>query len=386
VLDMDDRSLRDVQIGRGSTDGPARRTGFDITAASEVMAILSLSRDLADLRQRLARTVPARDLAGNPLTAEALGVAGAMAVLLRDAFAPNLFQTSEGTPVLVHTGPFGNIAPGCSSLVADRFALAHAEYVVTEAGFGSDLGAEKFVHLKAPLLGAMPDAAVLVVSVGCLREHGGGSSATPDPVAVRMGCANLQAHLGILALFEVPTVVAINRFPDDSDEELATVVAQSEAAGVDCVVHDAYVSGGSGCTELADAVVAAADRGSVGGGIVAPNAPVAEKVETIASSVYGAASVAWAPAAAAELAWLDDHGFGHLPVCVAKTHRSLSHDPHLLGAPSGFTVPVSELRLAAGAGYVTVLVGTIATMPGLPAVAHYRDLDLGPDGAVIGLS
>lgn len=386
VLDMDDRSLRQVQIGLGRADGPPRRSGFDVTAASEVMAIVALSRDRADLRARLGAIVPGCDRAGHPVTAEQLGVAGAMAVLLREAFAPNLLQTSEGTPALVHTGPFGNIAPGCSSVIADRLALSHAEYVVTEAGFGADLGAEKFVHLKAPSLGMAPDVAVLVATVGCLREHGGGITTTPDPGAVASGCANLRKHLANLASFGMPTVVAINRFPDDTDGELTVVSAEAEAAGaLTTVVSDAYVRGGLGCVELADAVVAAAAHESAGRGLVARDAPVALKVETIATRLYGASGVEWAAAAATELAWLQDHGFGHLPVCMAKTHRSLTHDPHLLGAPSGFIVPVVELRLAAGAGYVTVLLGTIATMPGLPTAAHYRDLDLAPDGTVIGL-
>jgi formate--tetrahydrofolate ligase len=387
VIDMDDRSLRRVTTGLGEADGPKRTTGFDITAASEVMAILSLSWDVADLRARLGAIIPGRDRLGRPLTAESLGVAGAMAVLLRDAFAPNLFQTNEGTPVLVHSGPFGNIAPGCSSVVADRLALGHSEFVVTEAGFGSDLGAEKFFHLKAPLLKMMPDAAVLVTSIGCLREHGGASPAQPDPGAVQMGCANLRAHLRILARFKVPTVVAINRFPDDSDEELAVARAEALAAGAsDAVVHDAYARGGSGCGELAEAVVAAASRPSEIQGLVHREATIAEKIETIATVIYGAAGVTWSTDAEGKLSWLEAHGFDRLPVCMAKTHLSLSHDPHLLGAPSGFMLPVTELRLAAGAGYVTVLTGAISTMPGLPSAPHFRQLDLNADGAIVGLT
>lgn len=387
VLDVDDRSLRDVRVGLGPASGPPRASGFDITPASEVTAVVALSRDLADLRDRLASIVPASDRGGRPITAGQLGTAGAMAALLRDAFAPNLLQTSEGTAVLVHMGPFGNVAPGCSSVVADRFALGRAEYVVTEAGFGADLGAEKFVHLKSPLLEVVPDAAVLVATVGCLREHGGGHADTADLSATRSGCANLRRHLGILASFGIPTVVAINRFPDDTADELAAVGTESEAAGaLAAVVHTAYTDGGRGCVELAEAVIDAAAPTSACHPLVDRDAPIVEKVDTITRRVYGGSDVEWTPTATAQLRWLERHGFGRLPVCMAKTQRSLSHDPHLRGAPSGFTVPVASLRLAAGAGYVTVLAGDISTMPGLPAHPRFRDIDLRPDGAVTGLS
>jgi formate--tetrahydrofolate ligase len=386
VVDIDDRSLRQVRIGFGKGNGPERDSGFDITAASEVMSILALCRDLADLRNRLAAIVPARDSSGRPVTAAELEAAGAMAVLLRDAIAPNLLQSSEGTPVVLHTGPFGNLAAGCSSVVADRISLARAEYVVTEAGFGTDLGAEKFMHLKAPLLGVYPDAAVLVATVGCLREQGGGSTDTPDLTAVMAGMANLKRHLGILSGFGVPTVVAVNRFPDDTTEELDAVMAGAVAEGaVAAVVNEAFLHGGRGAEAMADAVVTAAARSSQCTPLVERDAPVREKVETIATTVYGAAGVDWSEEAHRELKWLDEHGFGHLPVCMAKTHRSLSDNPKLMGAPTGFTVTIGELRLAAGAGYVTALAGDIATMPGMPSQARYREMDIDLDGEVTGL-
>ena len=385
VLDMDDRSLRKIRIGLGEADGPERDTGFDITAASEVMAILALSGGAADLRRRLGAVVVARDGDGHPVTAEALGAAGAMAALLRDAVAPNLFQTSEGTPVFVHTGPFGNLAPGCSSVVADRLALARAEFVVTEAGFGADLGAEKFIHLKSPVLGACPDAVVLVATVGCLREQGGGPAWIPDVAAVRAGCSNLRRHLEILSAFGVPTTVALNRFPDDTSVEIATALSAAEDSGAPAVVDDAYAAGGGGGVALAEAVVAASSTSSVCRPLVRRDAPVVGKVETIASRVYGAADVRWSERARAELSWLEDHGFGRLPVCMAKTHLSLSDDPKLRGAPSGFTLSVTGLHLAAGAGYVTASAGDIATMPGLPARSRFRDIDVTADGVVTGL-
>jgi formate--tetrahydrofolate ligase len=286
----------------------------------------------------------------------------------------------------VHTGPFGNIAPGCSSVIADRLALARAEYVVTEAGFGSELGGEKFMHLKAPLLGVAPDAAVLVAPIGCLREQGGGDSGTPDPGAVQAGCANLRRHLGILATFGIPTVVAVNRFPDDTAAEFEVLAGEATTAGAAAVVgHEAFARGGEGCEPLADAVMTAAAHPSQFTPLVERDAPVADKVGTIATRLYGAAGVSWSAQAQRELAWLEGHGFGQLPVCMAKTQRSLSDDPALRGAPSGFTVKVDSLRLAAGAGYVTVLAGDIATMPGFPSQARFREMDIDADGVITGL-
>ncbi|MGO9342935.1 MAG: formate--tetrahydrofolate ligase [Acidimicrobiales bacterium] len=391
VLDVDDRALRQVLVGLGGTlNGPEHQTGFDITAASEVMAILTLSRDVADLRSRLASIVLAWDRDGRPVTAGSLEAAGSMAVLLRDAICPNLMQTTERTPVMIHTGPFGNIAPGNSSVIADGLALPRSDFVVTEAGFGSDLGAEKFFHLKCPISGLSADAAVLVATVPCLRDHGGATGHRPDVAAVAVGSANLRRHVENLRAFGVPTVVAINRFPGDSDDELATVAAAARDAGARAVAeHYAFADGGSGCIELAEAVATAVESGGAQAGphqLFHRDAPVEEKVEVIARKLYGARGVEWTPEASARLEQFRGAGFGQLPVCMAKTHLSLSHDPKALGAPSGFVLPVTEVRLAAGAGYVTVLTGAISTMPGLPSKAKFREIDLMGDGTVVGLT
>ncbi|MFZ0665437.1 MAG: formate--tetrahydrofolate ligase [Acidimicrobiales bacterium] len=393
AVDVDDRSLRQVRVGLGGTvNGPEHHTGFDITAASEVMAILTLSRDVSDLRSRLASIVPAWGRDGKPVTAGSLETAGSMAVLLRDAIRPNLMQTTEGTPVLVHTGPFGNVAPGNSSVIADVIALARSDFVVTEAGFGSDLGAEKFFHLKCPVSGLAPDVAVLVATIPCLRDHGGASGDGPDVVAVSHGSANLRRHIQNLHAFGVPTVVAINRFPGDTKEEVAIAVDVARDAGATAVAeHFAFSEGGAGCVELAEAVAAAAEKGAFAEGVNAHqlfdrDAPVEEKVEIIARHIYGARDVEWSPEASVRMKQFRSAGFGGFPVCMAKTHLSLSHDPSALGAPSGFVLPVTEVRLAAGAGYVTVLTGAISTMPGLPSKAKFREIDLLGDGTVVGLT
>lgn len=370
VIDVDDRALRHVETG---ADGTWRETGFEITAASEVMAILALSRDLADLRRRLGATVPAFDRAGRPVTAERLQAAGAMAVLLRSALRPNLMQTSEGTPALIHTGPFGNIATGNASLVGDLIALPRVEYLVTEAGFGSDLGAEKLLHIKAPLLGRAPDAVVLVATVPSVRLH--------------RGTDNLRKHLANLRGFGLPVVVAVNRFPDDAPAELAAIRAAAEAGGAFAVAESsAYEHGGAGAADLADAVVAAASRPSVFTPLLDPADPPRRKVELLATRLYGAASVRWAPAAMEALDRLAAAGYGSLPVCMAKTHLSLSHDPALLGAPSGYEFPVEAVRLSAGAGLLKVFAGRIVTMPGLPAHPRAAEMDLDAKGQVVGLA
>ena len=375
VLDVNDRSLRQVIVGLGGrVNGPPRETGFDITAASEVMALLALSRDRADLRARLDALVPAWDSANKPVTAGQLRAAGAMAVLLRTALQPNLLQTSEGTPALVHSGPFGNLSLGSSSVVADLIALPRVDFLVTEAGFGADLGAEKFFHLKCPVSGVYPDVAVLVTTVPSLREQG--------------GTANLRHHIGILRAFDVPVVVAINSFPGDSPEEIAVLKDASLEAGAAAVTeHSAFAQGGEGCLEMAEAVVAFSTSPEPGGhAIYASSDSAQQKVHLLATRLYGAADVAWDPAALRALDRFVEAGYGHLPVCIAKTHRSLSHDPELRGVPTGFTLPVREIRLAAGAGYLSVLTGAVATMPGLPAHPRLLDLDLDPDGNVVGLT
>jgi formate--tetrahydrofolate ligase len=390
VLDVDDRSLRRVLVGLGGrTNGPPRETGFDITAASEVMALLTLSRDLRDLRARLDAVVPAWDVEGKPVTAGQLQAAGAMAVLLREALQPNLLQTSEGTPALIHAGPFGNLSVGCSSVVADRLALPRTEFLVTEAGFGADLGAEKFFHLKCRASGEFPNAAVLVTTVGSMREQGGASLTTPDVAAVGIGTANLIRHLQMLQAFGVPVVVAINSFPGDTSDEIAAIRAAAQEHGVVATTHTAFAHGGEGALELADAVVTACEG--------SPTRPEArelyhlsdscqDKVTALATQVYGAAAVAWEPAAVRALDRIVDAGYGHLPVCMAKTHLSFSHDPKLRGAPRGFTLPVREVHLAAGAGYLSLLTGDIMTMPGLPASPRLLGMDLDAQGRVTGLT
>ncbi len=390
VVDMNDRALRRITTTPSARrDDPRVDTGFDVTAASEITAIVALAADRADLRRRLDRVVVGfHD--DTPVTAGELGITGALMVLLRDAFVPNLLQTAEGGPVLVHGGPFANIAHGCSSVVADRIALARAEVVVTEAGFGADLGAEKFLHLKAPIVGRGPDVVVLVATVRALAAHGGRTDGGADADSVRAGSANLVRHVANLRRFGAPVVVAVNRFPDDTPELLAVVEAEALDAGAfAAVAHDGYVHGGAGCLALGEAVLAATRTGTAPAvpiPLFAADAPLADKVHALATGLYGAADVAWSEEATATLERLDAGGLGRLPVCMAKTHRSFSHDPALGSTPSGFTLPVRGLRLAAGAGFVTVLLGDILTMPGLPARPRFLDLDLADDGTIVGLA
>jgi formyltetrahydrofolate synthetase len=354
------------------------------------MAVLALSHDRADLRSRLDALVPAWDSEGKPVTAGQLGAAGAMAVLLRSAIEPNLLQTTEGTPALIHAGPFGNLSIGASSILADRFALPRVDFLVTEAGFGADLGAEKFFHLKCGISGEQPDAAVVVTTLRSLREHGGVKSHDPDAAAVARGVGNLRHHVEVMVAFGAPVVVAINRFPEDSLDELAIVKGAAIEAGAAAVAeHQAYTHGGDGCLELAEMVAAAADTADRSRGIrrlYELTDSCQDKVLALATTVYGAADVVWEAAALRALERFTDAGYGLLPVCMAKTHLSLSHDPTLLGVPTGFTLPVREIRLAAGAGYLTVLTGTIATMPGLPARPRLLDIDVDGNGTIIGLT
>jgi formate--tetrahydrofolate ligase len=387
-VDVDDRALRFVLTGLGgTTHGVPRETGFDITAASEVMAVLGLARDREDLRARLDALVVGFDGDDAPVTAGMLGATGAMAVLLRNAIEPNLMQTSNGAPVLVHTGPFANIAHGNSSVVADRLALGRAEYVVTEAGFATELGAEKFFHLKCAQTGAWADAAVLVATVRALKSHAPNAVLDVEDVdAVHIGGANLRRHLANLRSFGVPVVVAVNRFPGDTPAELAALRAVAlEAGAFDVVEHEAFARGAEGAVDLAAVVEQACVAGTAPQRLYALADPAEVKVERLAATLYGAAEVRWEPAAQRALRRFEKAGFGDLPVCVAKTHSSLSHDPKLPGAPEGFTFPVRDVRLAAGAGFLTVYAGDILTMPGLPANGRYRDIDVLPDGTVTGL-
>ena len=389
VLDMDDRTLRAILTAPSGKvlDGTGQRvTGFDITAASEVMAVLALSRDLEDLRARLARIVPAWDTGGYPVTAGGLKTAGAMTALLRDALQPNLMQAADGTPVTIHSGPFGNIAAGNSSVIADRMLLPRVDYLVTEAGFGADLGAEKFFHLKSPSLGSTADVAVLVTTVAAMREHGGGDQ-TPDVTTVEKGTENLRRHIGILQRFGIPIVVAINLEPGDTAAEVDVIkaVALDEGAA-GAAAHSAYTDGAAGCAELADAVAKVEAEHIDVPALYSPDDSAQSKVETLATEVYGAVEVQWTDEALTKLGRIEDAGYGRLPICMAKTHKSLSADPKLIGAPTGFSLPVRDVRIAAGAGYITVLAGEIATMPGLPSHPHLADVDIDADGEVVGLT
>jgi formate--tetrahydrofolate ligase len=399
VLDISDRALRHVIIGLGGReDGVPRETEFVITVASEVMAVLALASDLFDLRARLGRMVLATRPDGSAVTAEDLGVAGAMTVLLRDAIKPNLLQTLEGGPAFVHCGPFGNIAHGNNSIIADRLALVTNDIVCTEAGFGSDMGAEKFFDIKCRASGLAPDAAVVVATVRALKMHGGvGKIVAGKPLdpalleenveAVRTGASNLAAHIGIVRRFGIPAVVAINSFPTDTPAEIEAIREVALAAGAsDAVLATHFVDGGAGAAKLAEAVWAAADDPVRSFRLLYPDeAPLGEKILTIVKEVYGGTGIELTPAAQRSLKSFEAMGFGHLPVCMAKTQYSISHDASLKGAPSGFTVPIREIRLSAGAGFITPLCGEMRTMPGLPSRPGGEKIDIDADGNVVGL-
>jgi formate--tetrahydrofolate ligase len=398
VLDISDRALREVIVGLGAAEnGVPRQARFDITVASEVMAVLALTTDLPDLRERLGRMVVAYTRAGEPVTADDLRVAGAMAVLLRDAIKPNLLQTLENTAAFVHAGPFGNIAHGNSSILADRLALKLADYVVTESGFGADLGMEKFMDIKCRYSGLVPDVVVLVATVRALKSHSGrfkivaGKPLHPglvqeDLEALRGGLPNLTKQIENARLFGVPVVVAINRFGTDTEREIELVKACSaEAGAVGAHVAEHHAHGGAGAAELAEAVVEAAERPKQFRYLYPLDCSLKEKIETICTRMYGASGVSYLPAAEKTIATLEERGYGELPVCMAKTHLSLSHDPSLKGRPRGFTVPIREVRLSAGAGFVYPLAGNMRTMPGLPSSPAGERVDLDPEGRVLGL-
>ena len=397
VMDINDRALRHVVTGLGpAADGVTRESHFEITAASEVMAVLALATSLKDLRQRLGRIRVGYTRTGEPVTAEDIGAAGAMTVLLKEAIKPNLLQTLEHAPALIHAGPFGNIAHGNSSIVADRIGLHGGDYLVTEAGFGADMGAERFFNIKCRASGMTPDAAVLVATVRGLKFHSGRFAVTPgrplptamlaeSPDDVRAGAANLVKQIDNLRLHGVTPVVAINAFPSDHASEHAVIRDIAEAAGVRAAVSSHVRDGGVGALELAQAVVEAAARGSTFRFLYPDELPLAAKIERIATRLYGAADIAFSPEARRQIDHYQQQGQGHLPVCIAKTHLSLSSDPTLQGAPTGWTLPVREVRLSAGAGFVYALCGDIRTMPGLgrdPAAAH---LDIDDNGEITGL-
>jgi formate--tetrahydrofolate ligase len=398
VLDISDRALRHVVIGLGGReDGVPRETEFQITVASEVMAVLALATDLHDLRARLARIVLATRVDGTPVTAEDLGVAGSMTVLLRDAIKPNLLQTLEGGPAFVHCGPFANIAHGNNSIIADRLALATNEIVCTEAGFGADMGAEKFFDIKCRASGLVPDAAVVVATVRALKMHGGvGKIVAGKPLdpalleenveAVRRGAANLAKQIENVTMFGVTAVVAINAFPTDTPAEVEAIREVSLAAGArDAVVATHFVDGGAGAAALAEAVWAAAEEPGAFNLLYPDDMALSLKIDTIARQVYGADGVEFLPAAAKSLKQFEDLGYGHLPICMAKTQYSLSHDAALKGRPTGFTVPIREVRLSAGAGFITPICGEMRTMPGLPSRPGGEKIDIDADGNVVGL-
>ncbi|MCZ6554180.1 MAG: formate--tetrahydrofolate ligase [SAR324 cluster bacterium] len=390
VLDLSDRALRHVVTGLGGrTDGVPRESWFDITPASEVMAIFCLARDLDDLQKRLGRMVVAEDRAGDPVRVTALGADGSLAVLLKDALAPNLVQTLEGTPALVHGGPFANIAHGCNSVLATTTALGLGGYVVTEAGFGSDLGAEKFVNIKCRIAGLQPAAVTLVATLRALKLHGGAernAHDAPDSAAIEAGFANLKRHIANVRGFGLPLVVALNRFAGDRDEEVEQVRRLCEAEGAPMASCEAWSGGGAGAEALAEAIVQAAEGGGAPPRFTYPDdLPLWDKAERIAQTVYGAECLESLGRVRAKFDRLEAQGFGGLPVCIAKTQASLTADPKRLGAPTGFRVPVRDVRLAAGAGFVVVLTGDVLTMPGLPQSPAAERIGLNPDGSVYGL-
>jgi formate--tetrahydrofolate ligase len=404
VIDMNDRSLRQIVIGLGTAaNGNVRQDRFDITAASEVMAILVLASDYADLRRRLGEIVIGPSVEGNPIKAEEIGAAGAMALLLRNAFLPNLVQTLEGNPAFIHGGPFANIAHGNSSVIADRIALGAADIVVTEAGFGSDMGAEKFMHIKAANSGKSPDCVVMNVTVRSMKLHGGafgergGYRPTPEELAtenveaVVVGATgNLDRHIRNMAGFGMPVVVSINRFSTDTDAELAALSDAARASGAtDVTICEVHAKGGAGGEQLAKAVVSAVHDHIAAGRpftpLFMPDATVREKIDSIATRIYKADRVVIEASAAKQLALIEAWGYGTLPVCMAKTQYSFSHDPNLLGAPSGFTIPIKEFRLNAGAGFVVAICGNMMTMPGLPKRPAALDMDMDENGNLIGV-
>ena len=393
VVDMNDRALRDIVVGLGGVaNGFSREDGFDIVVASELMAIFCLTESWGDLKRRIGDIVIGYTRDKAPVTARDLGADGAMAVLLRDALAPNLVQTLEGAPAFVHGGPFANIAHGCSSVVASRAALRLADFVVTEAGFGADLGAEKFVDIKCRKSGLRPDLAVVVATVKAIKYHGGVALAdldAEDVSAVEAGMVNLRKHLrNIRHVYGVDAVVAVNRFPSDTDAEIQTVIDLVQAEGVQAYAATHFVDGSKGATALAQGVLEALEQPSeLEFSYTYPDeTPLAEKVEAVATRLYGAEAVTWDPKAMRRLERITADGYGDLPVCIAKTQYSFSTDPSNLGAPTGHELHVREVRLSAGAGFVVVICGDIMTMPGLPKAPSAQRIDLLEDGTILGLS
>lgn len=399
VVDINDRVLRNIIVGLGgAANGLPRETGYDITVASEVMAILALTTSLKDLRQRLGRMVIGTTYDGRPVTAEDLKVAGAMTVLLKDAIKPNLLQTIEHTPCFVHAGPFANIAHGNSSIIADQMAIKLGDYVVTESGFGADMGAEKFMDIKCRYSGLKPDAVVIVCTVRALKMHGGGFEFIPgQPVnkelmekpnveAVMKGCSNMEKMIENMKLFGVQVVVAVNNFDSDSSEEIEAIRERAKAAGAeDAVVSKLWLKGGEGGLELAEAVVKAAEKPSKFEFLYPLDWPIKKKIETIATKIYGADGVDYLPLAEKKIELYSKQGFDKLPICMAKTHLSLSHDPNLKNRPTGYRIPIRDVRASVGAGFLYPLLGEMRTMPGLPKVPAGTKVDIDENGNTVGL-
>ena len=397
VLDVNDRALRNITVGQGAPeDGVERSSGFDITAASEVMALLALATSMEDLRARLGRIVVGYTADKVAVTAEQIGCAGAMAVILRDAIKPNLMQTLENTPALIHAGPFGNIATGNSSVIADKLGIHMCDYLITEAGFGADMGAERFFNIKCRVSGMVPDAAVLVATVRALKAHSGrykvvaGKPLPPEmleenPDDVRAGAANLAKQIENVTVHGVSPVVAINAFPTDHPSEHQVIRDIAESLGARVAVCTHFADGGAGAVDLARAVVEACEEPNGFHLLYPDSASLKEKIELVATTIYGAANVEYSELANEQLATYEANGFSHLPVCIAKTHLSISGDPKLKGAPTGHTLTVREVRASVGAGFVYPICGEMRTMPGLGANPAALHIDIGPDGRIVGL-
>ena len=389
VLDLNDRALRHIVIGLGGkAHGTPRETGFDITVASEMMAILCLATSLEDMKKRLGEIIVAYSRDGRAIRAKELGVTGALTLLFKDAIKPNLVQTLEGTPAFIHGGPFANIAHGCNSVMATKYALKLADYVVTEAGFGADLGAEKFLDIKCRFAGLKPDAVVIVATVRALKMHGGlpkAELAKVDMAALEKGLANLTKHIESIHAFGLPVVVAVNAFPTDTPEELAFVEEKCTALGAEVALSEVWAKGGEGGLALAEKVAAAAEKPSDFHFIYDTAQSIPEKITAITRTVYGGEGVDFTPAAQKQLAEIEALGLDKMPVCMAKTQYSLSDDAAKLGRPEGFRITVRELRVSAGAGFIVALTGNILTMPGLPKHPAAENMDIDEDGKITGL-
>ena len=398
VVDVNDRALRNVIVGLGeSVDGRPRASGFDISVASEIMAILALSSSLKDMRKRMDKIVIGYNKSGDPITSKDLGVAGAMTVLMKDAIKPNLMQTLEGQPALVHAGPFANIAHGNSSILADKIALKLTDYVVTESGFGADIGMEKFFDIKCRASGLVPDCVVLVATIRALKMHGGGPRVIPgrplDPAyttenldLLKKGLCNMEHHIKIAKLFGIPVVVAVNSFTDDTEAEIKMVRDAAIAAGAeDAVCSRHWAKGGEGAVDLAEAVVKACEQPADFKFLYDVNDSIKEKIHAIATKIYNADGVSYEPTAEKQIAAYEKAGFDKLPMCMAKTHLSISHDAKLKGVPSNFTLPIREIRASVGAGFLYPLCGAMRTMPGLPSVPAFTKVDLDENGTVQGM-